>query len=161
MPRKYRLEPLLRLKARARRQAEMALARAIGDLEREKKRKEELGEEKQNIIDTKREVRQDLDQVLTSEQGMVSDSYRYTDYLRGLDDDEKQKEREIERQELVIDDAKIVVARARRDYIDAAQEHKVMEKHKDLWEKRRQKEISDREEKELDELGQVIHQMSR
>ena len=161
MPTKYRLEPLLRIKARARRQAEMALARAIGDLEREKRRKQELEDEKKHIIDTKREVRKELDQLLSSEQGIVSDSYRYTDYMRGLDEDEKQKDRDIEKQEEVIEDAKIVVGRARRDYIDAAQEHKVMEKHKELWAKRRQKEISSREQKQLDELGQVIHQMRR
>lgn len=158
---KYRLEPLLRIKARARKRAEIALAQAIGHLEREKKRKTELEEEKQHLVETKKEVRTELDIRMTSVEGVVSDSFRYIDYMRGLDEDVHQKERDIERQDEVIEDAKVVVARARRDYMDAAQEHKVMEKHKELWQKKQQKEVTRREQKEMDELGQVIHQMTR
>jgi flagellar export protein FliJ len=156
---KYRLEPLLRIKARARKRTEIALAKAIGHLEREKKRKTELEEEKQNLIDTKKEIRDELDRSITSDAGMVQDSYRYIDYMRGLDEDIHQKDRDIERQEDIIEDAKVVVTRARRDYIDAAKEHKIMEKHKELWVRRHQKELARREQKEMDELGQVIHRM--
>jgi flagellar export protein FliJ len=140
---KYRLEPLLRI------------------LEKEKKRKTEFEEEKQNLIDTKKEIRNELDNRVTSEEGVVADSFRYIDYMRGLDEDISQKDRDIERQEEVIEDAKVYVTRARRDYVDAAQEHKVMEKHKELWEKRQQKELVRKEQKEMDELGQVIHQIAQ
>ncbi len=160
MSEKYRLEPLLRIKARARKRAEIALAQAIGHLEKEKKRKEELEQEKQDLITTKTEIRNELDARMNSEAGIVSDSFQYINYMRGLEEDIGQKDRDIERQEDVIEDAKVVVGRARRDYIDAAQEHKVMEKHKELWEKRQQKELMRREQKEMDELGQVIHQMA-
>lgn len=158
---KYRLEPLLRIKARVRKRAEIALAKAISHLEKEKKRKTELEEEKQNLIDTKKEVRDELDRRIVDDRGTISDSYRYIDYMRGLDEDIHQKERDIERQEEVIEDCKVIVTRARRDYIDAAKEHKIMKKHKELWEKRLQQELAKREQKEMDELGQVIHQMTQ
>ena len=102
MANKYRLEPLLRLKARARRRAEIALAQAIGHLEKEKKRKQELEAEKQNLLDTKKDVRESLDQRIISEEGAIQDSFRYIDYMRGLDEDVLQKDRDIERQEEVI-----------------------------------------------------------
>ena len=50
MSKKYRLEPLLRIKARLRRRAEISLAQAIAHLEREKNRQKELEEEKQDLI---------------------------------------------------------------------------------------------------------------
>ncbi len=161
MATKYRLEPLLRIKARARRRAEISLAQAIAHLEREKKRKKELEEEKKDLIDAKREIRAEVEKRMTNQEGVIGDSFRYIDYMKGLDEDVHQKDRDLERQEEVIEDATIIVSRARRDYIDAAQEHKVMEKHKELWAKRQQKELARREQKELDELGQVIHQLAQ
>ena len=161
MKNKYRLDALLRIKAYARKRSEIALGKAIGHLENEKKRKKELEEEKQDLITTRKEVRSELDVRLSSEEGSVADSARYIDYMRGLDEDIHQKERDIERQKEVIEDAKVVVKRARHDYIDAVKEHKVMEKHKELWEKRRRKELARHEQKQMDELGQVIHQMTR
>ncbi len=160
MSRKYRLEPLLRIKARARRQAEMVLAKAIAHLEEEKKRKEELEEEKKELLETKKEVRAALDEQVSTATSTISDSQEYIGYMQRLDEDVRHKERDIDRQEEAIEDAQVVVGRARRDYIDTAREHKMMEKHKELWEKRVAKELSAREQKELDELGQVIHQIS-
>lgn len=161
MSKKYRLEPLLRIKARARRQAEIALAKAIAHLEEEKKRKEELEDEKQELLDIKKEVRTELDQRISTAASTIHESQSYIDYMRRLDEDVKQKERDIERQEEVIEDAQVVVGRARRDYIDAVKEHKMMEKHKELWEKKIAKEIDAREQRELDELGQVVHQITQ
>ena len=53
------------------------------------------------------------------------------------------------------------MARARRDYVDAARELQVMEKHKELWEKKLQNELTRKEEREMDELGGTIHQLRR
>ena len=72
---------------------------------------------------------------------------------------EKKKEEEIQRQKEVIEQCEVQVKRARRDYIDAAKELRIMEKHKELWKKKLQKELSKIEEREMDELGNVIHQL--
>ena len=50
---------------------------------------------------------------------------------------------------------------ARRDYIDAARELQVMEKHKELWQKKLNLELNNKEQKELDELGGTIHQLRK
>ena len=70
-------------------------------------------------------------------------------------------EKEIERQHEVIKEAEERVKKARRDYIDAAQDLKMMEKHKELWEKKLQKQLNFKEQKELNELGNVVFQIRR
>ena len=82
-------------------------------------------------------------------------------FLRKLEDDEKDKTEEIRVQKQVIENCELQVKRARRDYIDAVKDLRVMEKHKELWWKKVKAEISRAEEKEMDELGNVIHQLRR
>lgn len=159
MSSRYRLLPLLKIKARARKFAELALAKAIGHLEKEKQRKTELEAEKDGLTQTKRDVRHTLDEQISTATSTIADSQGYIDYIKRLDTDIKQKERDTQRQQEVIDDAQIMVARARRDYVDAAKEHEMMEKHKELWEKRRDRELGLKEQRELDDLSQVIHQI--
>jgi flagellar biosynthesis chaperone FliJ len=159
MSKLYRLEPLLKIKARARRQAEIVLGRSIGALEKEKKKKEEIEQTKEDLLQNKKDLRGELDQRVHGLSCVVGDSYRYIDFIHRIEEDVRQKDRDLEQQDEMIDDAKIVVSRSRRDYLDAANEHKVMEKHKELWSKRRDRAISMKQSKELDELGQVIHQI--
>ncbi|MFH1722527.1 MAG: hypothetical protein ABH950_07995, partial [Candidatus Altiarchaeota archaeon] len=78
-----------------------------------------------------------------------------------LEEDEELKEKEIEDQKEVIVEAEKAVKRARRDYIDAAKEFQIMEKHKELWERKIQNEINKKDEKEMDELGNIIHQLRK
>ena len=73
----------------------------------------------------------------------------------------KKKDEEIKVQKQVIENCETQVKRARRDYIDAVKDLRVMEKHKALWWKKVQAEISRQEEREMDELGNIIHQMRK
>jgi hypothetical protein len=71
------------------------------------------------------------------------------------------KEKEIERQHEIIAEAEERVKKAKRDYIDAAKDLKTMQKHKELWQKKIMKELNYKEQKEMNELGNVIHQLRR
>lgn len=155
----YRLQPLLRIKQQAKRRTEIALAKAIVKLEEEKKKKEKLEEEKAKIVQKKKDARQKMYDKMLAGTSVVHDNNVHVNYIRKLEEDRKAKDREIEEQVEVIKAAEKAVARARRDYIDAAKELQVMEKHKELWQKKVQKEITQREEREMDELGNVIHQL--
>lgn len=158
---KYRLQPLLTIKERARKRAEIALAKAIVRLAEEKRRLEKLKEEKEAIIRRRREVRMGLHLKIVSGQARAKDGHIRTNYLRKLEEDEKAKEEEIERQKRTIEDCERQVARARRDYIDAVKELRVMEKHKELWWRKVLGELQREEEKELDELGMVVHELRK
>jgi flagellar export protein FliJ len=156
---KYRLEPMLVLKTRAKKNAEIRLAQALARLEQEKKRLEKLKEEKEAIIKRRKECRRELQAKMLEGQAHARDGSMRVNYLRKLEEDEQKKEQEIENQKQVIENCELMVKRARRDYIDAVKELRVIEKHKELWRKKLQKELSRIEEREMDELGNVIHQL--
>ena len=158
---KYRLQALLRIKERMKKKAEIALARAIQQLEKEKKKLKELEKEREEIIKRRQEIRKEYHQRVTMAVSHAKDGHVVMNFIRKLKDDEKAKDREIEKQKEVIEEAEMQVKRTRRDYIDAAKELRVMEKHKELWEKKVMVEINRQEEKEMDELGQIIHQARR
>lgn len=156
---KYRLQPLLVIKEMAKKKAEILLAKAMARLEQEKKRLKKLEEEKQEIIRKRKEVRKSLHEHVCTGRAKVKESHYGINFLKRLEEDEKQKDREIEQQNQVIRDCETQVVRARREYINAAKELKVMQKHKELWQKKLQLFLSRKEENEMDELGNVIHQL--
>lgn len=157
---RYRLQAMLTLKLRAKQRAEQMLAKAIAELARARKRLEELKEEKEKIIEKWKECRAEMKRKMTA--GLVvKEGNVHVNYLRKLKEDEEAKQQEIEDQEVVISDCEAAVARARRDYVDAAREVQVMEKHKELWERKLRDELTRKEEREMDELGGTIHQLKK
>ncbi|MBI4367009.1 MAG: hypothetical protein HY543_09345 [Deltaproteobacteria bacterium] len=159
MPR-YRLEALLRIKQHEKHRAEARLAKAIVALQEARKKEEALVREKQAIVEqwlvTRGEMRAKMDQG-----GLIFDGAVYVNYLRKLKEDEEAKEREIETQRDAVLHCEAQVAACRRDYIDAARELQIMEKHKDLWRKKVAHEMSRKEEREFDELANTIAQLRR
>ena len=158
---KYRLQPLLQIKEQARKRAEIALAKALVRLEKEKKKLSQLEEEKREIIRRRKKIRLELHQKVSTGQASAKDGQVGINFLRKLEDDEKQKDDEITAQKKTIEECETSVKRTRRDYIDAVKEVRVMEKHKELWRKKVRKELERQEEKELDELGMVIHELRK
>lgn len=156
---RYRLQPLLILKERARKRAEVLLAKALLRLEEEKKKLKKLEKEKEEIIRHRRECRMELHKKISTGHAHVRDGSVRVNFLRKLEEDEKKKAEEIENQKETIINCELQVKRARRDYIDAVKDLRVMEKHKELWRKKVQAEITREEEREMDELGNVIHQL--
>src|SRR5690349_13573594 len=129
---RYRLAPLLEMKKRAKQKAEIALAQAIARLEREKKQLKKLEEEKQAIIKRRKECRRELQDKVLEGHAHAHDGSVRVNYLRKLEDDEKKKDEQIVAQKQLIEYCETQVKRARRDYIDAVKELRVIEKHKEL-----------------------------
>lgn len=157
---KYRLQALLTIKTMAKKRAEVALGKAIIALKEAKERLEELKEEKRKIIERWEESRSEMKRKM-SHGARVGEGNVHVNYLRKLKEDEEEKQEEIETQEERITECEEQVALARRAYIDACKELQVMEKHKELWEKKLRDEITRKEEREMDELGGTIHQLKR
>jgi len=141
-------------------QAEFVLAKALKALQEAKDRLKELEKEKEKILEEQEKARAEMTNRMNAA-AMVGEGNVYVNFLRKLKDDEKDKEEEIEDQKGVVQEKEEGVAVARREYIDAAKQLRVMEKHKELWEKKQRQELNRREQKEMDELGGTIHQLRK
>lgn len=158
---KYRLQPLLRMKDRAKRQAEMALAIAFKRLEEEKHKLEQIEKLLGQIRDRREQCREDMRQKVLTGQARIQQSHIHLGYMRKLEEDEQQLIEEKKTQKEEIRNAEEKVKRAKRDYVDAAYELTIMEKHRDLWRKQQQKALSALENKEMNELGNTVFQMNK
>lgn len=158
---KYRLQPLLDVKVRNKRKAEIALGKAFAALKQEEKRLEELKEEKNEILRKKDRARREMAEMVSMGESRVADSHGHLNFIKRLKEDEIKKDEEIEAQKEVIKQAEERVKQAKRDYIDACKEVKTMEKHKELWKKKIRQELEKQEAKVMNELGNVIHQLRK
>lgn len=157
---RYRLQALLEVRKKLKRKAEGNLARSIKRLNEEKERLAKLEEEKEGLIikwkDARKKMVEEMNFGAMAGKGKV-----HTNYLKKLEELQEEKDQEIEEQELQVEEAENGVALARREYIDACRSLQIMEKHRELWEKKIKQEISRKEAKEMDELGQTIHQLRK
>lgn len=157
---RYRLEAMLRIKLREKQRAEFALAKAIEALKRAREKEQQLIKEKDEIVAKWMATRDEMHERMNVG-GLVFDGTVYVNYLRKLKEQEEEKVEAIEEQRQEVERCVEKVARRRRDYIEAAKQHQMMEKHRELWQKKINEELSRREEKEFDELGNTIHQLRR
>lgn len=158
---KYRLQVLLIQKERARQRAEVALAKAIQALKQEEEKLKKLEEEKAALEKRIADQRAELYSKIAAGGALIKDPQVRDNFIRKLKEDLEDCEKRITEQKEVIRQAKLRLQRARQDYILAAKDLNVMEKHKELWAKKIAKDLSLQEEKMMGELGQVIHQMNR
>ncbi|PIR17490.1 MAG: hypothetical protein COV46_03935 [Deltaproteobacteria bacterium CG11_big_fil_rev_8_21_14_0_20_49_13] len=157
---RYRLQALLVIKERVKNRAAEELARAIIKLQEARKKEKELIEEKEKTIKewfkSRDRMRKEMDVGSVVQEGNV-----HINFLRKLKEDEEKKQEEIEEQRDVVLECEENVGKHRKEYIEAAKEHQVMVKHKDLWKKKVADELSKKEERELDELGSTIHHLRK
>ncbi len=156
---KYRLEAMLTVKHRNKRNCEIELGRAFKALKEEEEKLKELEEEKQEIIQRREDSRRDHAVRVASGESQVSESHTHMNFIKKLIEDEEKKDEEIKEQKEVIEKAEERVAQAKRDYIDACKEVKIMEKHKELWKKKIKNELEREELKVMNELGNTLHQL--
>ena len=157
---KYRLQVLLILKERAKRACEVALAKAIKKLKEEKDKLVELEKEKKKIEARIAEEKLEMRTKVSGGDAKMKDPQVHLNFIRKLEEDLEEMERKIEEQKEEIKKAEKHLQRCRTDYIIAAQEQNMMEKHKELWHKKINNELNMAENKILNELGNVIHQMT-
>ncbi len=157
---RYRLQALLTIKQREKDRAAKALAQAIADLQEAREKEKELVEEKEEIVKKWFKARDDMKEEMDTGV-IVGEGNVHVNYLKKLKDDEEDKQEEIDEQYEVVVEAQEAVINARREYIDAAKEHQIMLKHKELWQKKIKAELTKKEEREFDDLGNTIHQIKK
>lgn len=158
---KYRLQVLLDLKFRAKRKAEVELARAIKALEEEKEQLKELEDEKKEIEAKIENEQQEMRDKVATGEAVMKDPQYHLNFIRKLKDDLEDCENRIEKQKEAIKRAEKKLQRCRTGYIIAAQELNVMEQHKELWHKKQKQILTKQDEKMMNELGNTIHQMNQ
>jgi len=158
---KYRLNVLIVIKERAKKEAEINLARAIRQLEEEKEKLEKLEKEKKEVEERIEKERLEMGQKVATGDALVKDPQFHLNFIKKLQEDLEELERKIEEQKEEIKKAERKVQRCRKFYILAAQDLNMMEKHKELWEKKMKNQLSAEENKMMNEIGNVIHQMNK
>jgi flagellar export protein FliJ len=154
---KYRLEAMLQVRLRNKRNAEIDLAKSFKVLKAEEAKLRNLEEEKKEIVQRREDSRRDHSRKVASGESRVSESHTHMNFIKKLQEDEDQKDKEIAEQQEVVKKAEEKVALAKRDYIAACKEVKIMEKHKELWKKKLKVELEKEEAKVMNELGNVLH----
>ena len=163
MPKKdtYRLRVMLTVRESNKKQAEIELARSFKALEDEKKQLKKLEEEKQALIRKKEEARQDMANKMFAGENSILESKKHLAFIQRLNEEEEEKDKEIEIQQDEVKRAEARVSRCRSDYIEACRQLQVMEKHKELWKKKLAQEREKAEAKEMNELGNVLHEVKK
>lgn len=160
MAARYRLEVLLRVRQREKKKAEQHLARMLSALKKAKEKLEQFKKEKEAIQTHKKEVRNKMDREMGGG-GRIQEGCFFVNFLRKLKEDEEAKTVEIENQKEVIAQCETNVVKAKKEYHEAIRQLRTMEKHKGLWAKKVRLELTRREEKQMDELGQTVYALRK
>lgn len=160
MAQRYRLEALLKLRLKEKKNQEQILARALFALKEAREKLKKLEEKKTEMIAQQKESRKKMGQKMITGP-KIGEGNWHVNFLRKIKEDLMAKEEEIEDQKIVIEEAIQKVAKVRKDYIEAIKKLRIMQKHKELWAKKIRREITRQEEKVMDELGQTIHGLRR
>jgi flagellar export protein FliJ len=155
----YRLQVLVEMRERAKKEAEQAFSDAIKALEKEKAELKRLEEDlERRKRERKQKVAAYLQEVMAKGAG-INGLTMMNRYENRLKDEEAQVALDIERQKEAIKVAEKLVEQRRREMAEAAMELKAIEKHKETWQKQIRAERQAREELNQEEIGNTLFLM--
>ncbi len=153
---KYRLQALVEIRERAEEEAKNSFAEATQALRAEEDTLKELEDELEAMIADRLRRREDYAQKLASGEMKVTDqaaAYRYIDRMKEQEQEQRGK---IDGQRENVRDAEKHLKLAQDALIEATQDLKALEKHKEKWAAAIKKKRQLAEEDNLDEIAQVI-----
>lgn len=156
----YPLNQVIDVKIRRVEEAERFLAekRRILTVEQENLKKAEVARDKvkDHRIAKLQQLRDELDS------GTTSDKVQQMKvYLKTVDEKLKIEEKKVKDQKVKVEAAQKEVDEAKRQLNIKRQEVDKLQTHKISWEKEKKKELELLEEKEMDEIGQIVHGLHR
>ena len=158
---KYRLQALLEIRERAEEEAKDAFARATQALRDEEQALKDLEDELQRMIDDRLRRREEYARKLASGEMKITDqtaAYRFIDRMKDAEQEQRGK---IDGQRENVREAEKHLRRAQEALVQATQDLKALEKHKEKWAEELKKQRQMREEETLDEIAQVIFQQQQ
>jgi flagellar export protein FliJ len=157
----YRLQALYDIKERAEEAAKDRFAKAQLALREQERLLQEYKDELERMIEDRKRRREDYSQKLASGEMKITDQSGAQRYIERLKEKEKEQEFKIEAQRENVRNAEKDVKRAQDALIVATQDLKALQKHKEKWLEAVKKERQQKEEDNLDEIGQVIFNSKR
>lgn len=152
----YRLQTLLEMRQRKKDEAEQQLGKSLKALHVEQQKLKQLEEELERMIARREAKRREYAEKAMrgemSAQAVVSSEV----YIDRLKEQEEAQKNSIEGQKGVVKQKEDEVQAARQALVQATQELKALEKHKEKWQEQVKKEIQAREEEVQDEVAQTI-----
>ncbi len=155
---KYRLQALLEIRQRAEEEAKDAFAAAMNQLREEEQLLKDFEDELKRMIEDRHRRREEYAQKLASGEMKITDqsnAYRYIDRLK---EKETEQQGKIDGQRENVREAEKALKRAQDLLIQASQDLKALEKHRENWLKKLKKERQLKEEDTMDEIAQVMYQ---
>ncbi|RME53973.1 hypothetical protein D6783_00245 [Candidatus Woesearchaeota archaeon] len=154
---KYRLQTLLELRERTKKEKEEQLAEAKKNLQNEQQKLEQLRKQLQDMRDMRATKEREMFEKASSGELGVNGWVTAERYLKRLDKEiEEFEQNDIKEQEKVIAFAEQEVEWANEEMLQALQEYKALEKHKENWETEYKKEMAAKEELNQEEIAQAL-----
>ena len=152
----YRLQALLEIRKRTKEDKEQELGQCLQRLETEKDSLAEMKQKLEEMLqDRERRAKEYADKQMRGEMSAQAMTGAQS-YLKRLKESEAIQEELIRGQESVVRQRQDEVQAAREMLLEATQELKNLEKHKEKWEKKIKKERQAKEEQEQEQLAQAI-----
>lgn len=156
----YRLQTLLEMRERTKKEAEDAFSAAVKLV---KKEKDELARMEAELVQRKAERKQKvlayLQQVMAKGNAGVSGFNQMNRYEERLKDEEAQLALDIERQKETVKNAEKAMEQRRHEMAEAAKELKAIEKHKENWQKAIKADRQSKEDLNQEEIGNTLFLM--
>jgi hypothetical protein len=153
----YRLQVLLDLRERAKKQKEEELAEAKKRLHVEQQTLEDLRKQHQQMIEAREAKQKEL--MLKTQKGELGiDGYLQAERFlkRRAREIQEFEDNDIKDQKKKVIFAEQEVEWANEEMLKALQEYKALEKHKEKWEEERKKERASKEELQEEEIAMTI-----
>lgn len=155
---KYRLQTLLEMRERAKKEAEEVFGHAMQALREEEARLQQEEDNLERMIEDRHRRRDEYARQLASGEMKVTDQSNAYRYIERLKEKEVEQQTVIDAQKEQVREAEKEVKRAQEALLEATQELKALEKHKEKWAEAVKRERMMREENTMDEVGQAIFQ---
>jgi flagellar export protein FliJ len=153
---KYRLQPVLDKRQKIKEDAEKALGAAQKKVDEEKKKEEECIQRVNQAKQKKEDAKAEMSRKMLEEKLEVEKIRRHKDYLKSLDFEIKKTEEQLADQRNRVKAAEQVVEQKRAELVEATKEYQAIEKHKEKWATALKKAMEEAEEKEAEEIGNVL-----
>ncbi len=157
---KYPLDQVMDIKEKRVEEAEKVVEQKKKELEKEKEKLKKCEEERDKVVQHKQDkmnqMREELDKGTTSDKITMMKNY-----IKTVDEKILVEEKKVEQQQEQVNVAIRNVEIAEEDLRMRRQEVDKLKTHKEDWIKQMKREMELEEEKEMDEIGQVLYALNQ
>lgn len=154
----YRLQALLEIRERAKKEAEEIFAQATQALREEQDKLAAEERRLEEMIEDRHRRRESYARQLASGEMKVTDQSNAYRYIERLKEKEAEQQTVIDAQREQVREAEKEMRRCQAALVEAARELEALVKHKEKWAEQVKRERMMREENIMDEIGQTIFQ---